>query len=98
MLTQSTFAMFTLERYDLQPRGTGLVLAYVGIVSVATQGYFLPRVIIGRFRPSERTMLAGGGVDLHLDAVTIVHTGSVPHCRRTHRRPPTMIWVRSRGS
>ena len=69
MLMQSTFAMFTLERYDLQPRGTGLVLAYVGIVSVVTQGWFLPRVIIGCLRPSERTMLAFGGGCLALALV-----------------------------
>ena len=60
MLVQSTFAIFCTERFDMKPRGTGMVLAYVGIVSVGSQGWLLP-ALIRRLRPSDGQMLLSGG-------------------------------------
>jgi len=41
---QSIFALYTLERFHLGAQATGLILTYVGILSVITQGFAIGRL------------------------------------------------------
>jgi MFS transporter, DHA1 family, tetracycline resistance protein len=41
---QSIFALYALERFNLNAQSTGFVLTYVGIISVITQGFAIGRL------------------------------------------------------
>ncbi|MEJ5314259.1 MAG: MFS transporter [Anaerolinea sp.] len=43
-LFQTIFAIYALERFNLQARDTGYILAYVGLISVLTQGVFIGKI------------------------------------------------------
>ncbi len=43
-LFQTIFAIYALERFNLQARDTGYILAYVGVISVLTQGVFIGKI------------------------------------------------------
>lgn len=43
-LFQTIFSLYALERFNLQARDTGYILAYVGVISVLTQGVFIGKL------------------------------------------------------
>jgi len=53
-LFQSVFTLYALYRFDLDSQNTGYILAYVGLLSVITQGVLI-RPLTARF--SERVLL-----------------------------------------
>jgi DHA1 family tetracycline resistance protein-like MFS transporter len=46
---QSIFSLYTLTKFNLSARDTGLILTYVGILSVIVQGFLVGR-LTGKFR------------------------------------------------
>jgi len=60
-LFQSVFSLYALYRFNLSPRETGFVLAYVGLLSVITQGGLI-RPLTERF--SDRQLLLGATVGM----------------------------------
>lgn len=43
-LFQTIFSLYALERFKLQAQDTGYILAYVGVISVLTQGVFIGKL------------------------------------------------------
>ena len=60
-LFQSVFSLYALYRFNLSARDTGFVLAYVGLLSVITQGGLI-RPLTARF--SDRQLLVGATVGM----------------------------------
>jgi len=60
-LFQSVFSLYALYRFNLSARDTGFVLAYVGLLSVITQGGLI-RPLTARF--SDRQLLLGATVGM----------------------------------
>ncbi len=55
---QTIFSLYALNKFNLQARDTGLILAYVGLLSVFVQGFLIGR-LTQRFQ-EDRLILFGG--------------------------------------
>ncbi|MGC1378171.1 MAG: MFS transporter [Anaerolineales bacterium] len=42
---QTIFSLYTLSKFNLNARDTGLILAFVGVLSVITQGFLIGRIV-----------------------------------------------------
>ncbi len=54
---QTIFMLYALERFNLDSQQTGYILAYVGVLSVVTQGFLIGR-LTGRFSESALILAA----------------------------------------
>ncbi len=70
---QTIFALYALNKFNLQARDTGLILAYVGLLSVFVQGFLIGR-LTQRFQ--EDKLILFGGV---LMAVSLVGWALAPN-------------------
>lgn len=57
---QTIFALYALQKFNLQARDTGFILTYVGVLSVVVQGFLMGQ-LTKRFR-EDRLILIGGGL------------------------------------
>jgi len=65
LMMQSSFHIFTHERFGLEPKSIGFVLTYCGVVSVVVDVFFVPRILRhlgGKSGQEEQIVTAGGAV------------------------------------
>jgi MFS transporter, DHA1 family, tetracycline resistance protein len=62
---QTIFSLYALERFNINAQNTGFVLAYVGILSVITQGFLIGR-LTARFSETRLILWASIGMTLGL--------------------------------
>lgn len=55
---QTVFALYALQKFNLQARDTGFILTYVGVLSVFVQGFLIGR-LVKRYREDTLILLGG---------------------------------------
>jgi len=74
LMVETTFALYTQQRFDLQAKHTGLVLSYAGLLSVLVQLLLVPRLAK---KVSESTALVGGVGLMSFSLVVVASSSSV---------------------
>lgn len=72
---QSIFSLYALKRFNLSAQDTGLVLTYVGVLSVIVQGFLIGRMTA---RISEETLIFVSTLLMTIGSVGWALAGSVP--------------------
>lgn len=62
---QTIFSLYALQKFNLQARDTGFILAYVGVLSVFVQGFLMGQ-LTKRYREDMLILLGGGLMMLSL--------------------------------